>query len=415
MMSLDNAMTQDELAAWGQRVVAGARRRDGALRVRAEDRRRGDERPVRGRPLRPGRDPRRRAGRRGRHGERGDDQRGPRAPAGAEGHRGAGRAGGTGRGLPAGGQLRADERGRRGQRGAALRQPAQRRRRQPAPEGPLDHRQARPLVLGVPARRGGRRSAARAAHRRARLSRQARRPGQPRDQGVRQPRRRPRPLRALGGPPPRPRLRDRRRGGQGRRRRPADPARIDVAGAAVGDRLQVPARGAHDDAARHPGVDRPHRPGHTVRDARAGVRRRLDGGRRHLAQRGSGARQGRPARRHRDRAQGGRRDPRGRRPGARDAAGGLEAVDVPDDLPVPAAEHARPARRGGRHPLRRAGVPVPARPAGDLLRVARGDGHRGPGRAHRVPAHRRRTGRRSRRRVRADEPSSSSRWKGSPR
>ena len=48
----------------------------------------------------------------------------------------------------------------------------------------------------------------------------------------------------------------------------------------------------------------------------------------------------------------------------------------PTTCPCPLAEHARPARRRGRHPLRRAGVPVPARSAGDLLRVARGDGHR---------------------------------------
>ena len=51
---------------------------------------------------------------------------------------------------------------------------------------------------------------------------------------------------ALGGAPPRPRLRDRRRRRQGRRRRAARPARVDVAGAALGDRLQVPAGGAHD-------------------------------------------------------------------------------------------------------------------------------------------------------------------------
>ena len=61
-------------------------------------------------------------------------------------------------------------------------------------------------------------------------------------------------------------------------------------GAALGHRLQVPARGAHHRAARHHGVDRPHRAGHAVRRARAGVRRR-----RHRvgwppAQRGPGAR-----------------------------------------------------------------------------------------------------------------------------
>ena len=49
-------------------------------------------------------------------------------------------------------------------------------------------------------------------------------------------------------------------------------------------------------------------------------------------------------------------------------------------------QHARAAGGRGRHPLRQPGVPVPARPAGHLLRVARRDGHRGPRRAHRRPA-----------------------------
>ena len=91
----------------------------------------------------------------------------------------------------------------------------------------------------------------------------------------------------------------------------------DVEGAALGDRLQVPARGAHDPAQGHQGVDRPHRQGHAVRRARAGVRRRLDGRAGHAAQRGPGQGQGRPARRHGHRAQGGRRHPRGGEAGAR--------------------------------------------------------------------------------------------------
>ncbi len=61
---------------------------------------------------------------------------------------------------------------------------------------------------------------------------------------------------------------------------------------------------------------------------------------------------------------------------------GTRAVEVPHDLSVPAAEHAHENRRRSGHPLRRSGVPVPARPAGDLLGVARGDGHRGSRRAH---------------------------------
>ena len=57
---------------------------------------------------------------------------------------------------------------------------------------------------------------------------------------------------------------------------PAGRARVHVAGAAVGDRLQVPARGAHDEAPGDPGRHRPHRAGDAVRRARAGVRRRRD-------------------------------------------------------------------------------------------------------------------------------------------
>ena len=129
-------------------------------------------------------------------------------------------------------------------------------------------------------------------------------------------------------------------------------------GAPLGDRLQVPARGAHHGAARHPGVDRSHRAGHAVRRARAGVRRWLDGRHGHAAQRGPGPAEGRAARRHRDRAQGGRRHPRGRRPGARPAARGHRAVGVPDDLPVPAGDRrwcgprARPTPAASSRPAR---------------------------------------------------------------
>ena len=65
---------------------------------------------------------------------------------------------------------------------------------------------------------------------------------------------------------------------------------------------------------------------------------------------------------------------------------GRRAVAVPDDVPVPAAQHARAPGGRGRHALRRAGLPVPARPEADLLRVPRGDGHRGARRAHGGPA-----------------------------
>ena len=203
-------------------------------------------------------------------------------------------------------------------------------------------------------------------------------PGQPRDPGARLARRGVRALRVLAGAPPRPRLRDRRGRGQGRRPGPTPRARLHVAGAAVGDRLQVPARGAHDGAARHPGLDRPHGPRHAVRGPRAGLRRRFDGRDGDAPQRGSGPGERRPSGRHRRGPQGRRRDPRGRRSGAVAAARRLAAVAVPDDVPVPAAEHAHATGGRGRHALRRSGVPVPARPAGDLLGVTRCDGHRGP-------------------------------------
>ena len=87
-------------------------RRDRAVRLRAEDRRRRHEHPLRGRALRAGGDARRRSGRRGRHGQRGHDQRRPGVLRAADGHRRARRARGARRGVPAGVQLRADERGR---------------------------------------------------------------------------------------------------------------------------------------------------------------------------------------------------------------------------------------------------------------------------------------------------------------
>ena len=146
--------------------------------------------------------------------------------------------------------------------------------------------------------------------------REMRLPGQPRDPAARRRRAGARLLPPLAGAPPRPPLRDRRRRGEGRLAGPARAARLHVEGAAVGHRLQVPARGAHHGAHRHHGVDRAHRAGHAVRPAGAGVRRRLDRRRGHAAQRGPGGGQGRAPRRHRHRAQGGRRHPRGRRAGA---------------------------------------------------------------------------------------------------
>ena len=83
--------------------------------------------------------------------------------------------------------------------------------------------------------------------------------------------------RLLRRAPARRRARDRRRRGQGRRGGGAAPAGLHLTGAALGDRVQVPARGGHHEAARHPGQRRAHRPGHAVRRDGAGVRQRLDG------------------------------------------------------------------------------------------------------------------------------------------
>ena len=86
-------------------------------------------------------------------------------------------------------------------------------------------------------------------------------------------------------------------------------------GAALGDRLQVPAGGGHHPAAGHPGQRGPHRPGHPVRGDGAGQGSRLHGGPGHAAQRRRGRAQGRADRRHGRAAQGRRRDPRGGRAG----------------------------------------------------------------------------------------------------
>ena len=87
---------------------------------------------------------------------------------------------------------------------------------------------------------------------------------------------------------PLPRLRDRRCRREGRRSRAARRGRVHEQGAPVGDRVQVPARGTHDGVARNHGEHRPYRPRDAVRAARAGVRRRLDRRPGHPAQRGRG-------------------------------------------------------------------------------------------------------------------------------
>ena len=74
--------------------------------------------------------------------------------------------------------------------GAAVREPAQRGRRQPAPEGPVDHRAPRPRDVLLPARSEDRRPGAAHPPRDARLAARARLPGEPAHQRARRPRRR---------------------------------------------------------------------------------------------------------------------------------------------------------------------------------------------------------------------------------
>ena len=75
MTSLDNAMDVAELDRVGRPGrVAGSAASTPRVRLRAEDRRAGDEPALRARPLRPGRHPRRRPGGRGRHRQRRHDR-----------------------------------------------------------------------------------------------------------------------------------------------------------------------------------------------------------------------------------------------------------------------------------------------------------------------------------------------------
>ena len=126
-----------------ERVGRDAGRGPLRLPVRAEDRRAGDQPALRAGPAGPGRHPRRRADRRGRHAQR-PHHPGRPARAGRVRRRAAPGAGrGPGRGLLPGRGVRRAERapGRGGQ--GAVREPAQRRRRLAAAEGPAGHREPR--------------------------------------------------------------------------------------------------------------------------------------------------------------------------------------------------------------------------------------------------------------------------------
>ncbi len=215
-----------------------------------------------------------------------DDVPGPRAGRGAR------------RGVPPRGGLRApqrvDDRGRQ----AGVRQPPQRRGGLAAPEGPTRHGVSRPrdglprhrraagLRPGVPVR--GLRGPPGLGPQRLRPDQGAAQPGE--GAGVHRRRRR--------TPPHHRPLRDRRRRDQGRRRLPPAASRVDVTGAPLGDRVQVPARGGQRQAPLDRGQHRSHRPGDAVRGDGADQGGRFHGGARDAAQRPRGRPQGRASGRH---------------------------------------------------------------------------------------------------------------------
>ena len=178
---------------------------------------------------------------------------------------------------------------------------------------------------------------------------------------------------------PRAPVRDRRRRRQGGPLRPAGAPGDGQPGAALGDRLQVPARAGRDASLEDivPYVGRTGIP-HAGRVPAAGQGRGLDRRPRDPPQPRRGAAQGRPDRRHRRAPEGRRRDPRGRPADAREAPADAREFDMPGGLPG-LRDPDRP-RRGRRPPL----LPQPGLPGARVagvpaFRRPRRDGHRGRG------------------------------------
>ena len=183
------------------------------------------------------------------------------------------------------------------------------------------------------------------------------------------------------------RLRHRRRGLQGRPPRLAAAARLRLAQSALGDRAQVPGREGdhHRQGDRHPG--RAHRRAHAgcaswsrspsaawwCQNATLHNEDEIE-------------RLGRAHRRYRDDPARRRRHPAGAGRGAGKAAEGLEAVQVPEAMPVPAAHRGRARgdrhRRGGRACAlhRRVRLPLPEDRALAAFRLPPRLRHRGAGR-----------------------------------
>jgi hypothetical protein len=157
MLSLNNGFAEEDLFAFDRRARERLGREAAAIRLhgRAQARRPGDQPVLSERQTGPGGDPRRRRDRRGR-----DRQRAHRArhSAVAEGRGWPVRVRGARRGLHAPGRFRAPERGSARGRGARLHEPAQRRRRKPAPAGPRRDRAPSAELLRLRTRAGFRRT-----------------------------------------------------------------------------------------------------------------------------------------------------------------------------------------------------------------------------------------------------------------
>ncbi len=177
--------------------------------------------------------------------------------------------------------------------------------------------------------------------------------------------------------PPRPAVRDRRRRAQGRPLRPAGAAGHGQPGAALGDRLQVPARAGRDAARGHRPVRRADRDAHARRAPAAGQGGGLDRRPGDPPQPRRGAAQGHPDRRHGRAPEGGRRDPRGRAPDPREAA--ARRPRVRDARRVPGVRDARSCATRARSATTARTSACPARAVAGVpaLRRARRDGHRG--------------------------------------
>ena len=137
--------------------------------------------------------------------------------------------------------------------------------------------------------------------------------------------------------------------------------------------------------------------GDPVRGAGAGAGRRVHGRPGDPPQPGRGRPPRRPPRRHRVRAQGRRRHPRGGRPGPDQAAQAAAALEVPGQVPRVRHPPGPPRGRVG-HPLpQHHRLPGPALGDPGPLRRPRGHGHRAPGREdHRRPDRGRQAPRRGR-------------------